>query len=257
MSRVGNDALGQEALDRLCDRRLPPETIQRDASAPTGTAGVEVGADGQPQFTIHQNVAWDRLEAEPAALAAVSSADAICFGTLGQRSVAARRAIQVLVSAAPTSALRLFDINLRAPFWSPPVIEWSLDAANALKLNDHELPVLAEMFGLRGAIRDQIAQLADQFQLRLVGLTRGAHGSLLYTAGQWSEQQGRSVTVRDAVGAGDAFAATLTIGWLQGRSLDEINRLANDVAAYVCTQPGATPLLPAHLRAAVDGSGSG
>ena len=243
ISRVGNDPLGREILDRLCTLGLPTDGVSVDPTAPTGTVSVELQPDGQPRFIIHENVAWDRLEA----LENVQ-ADAICFGSLGQRCAPAQRAIRAMVAAAPDDALRVFDINLRQRFYSREIIESSLALSDALKLNDAELPVLAEMFGLGGDTRAQLAALAGRFRLRAVALTRGANGSLLLADGAWSEHPGLRVEVVDAVGAGDAFTAVWTLGLLAGQPLDEINRRANEVAAYVCSQSGATPPLPEPLR---------
>ncbi len=124
----------------------------------------------------------------------------------------------------------------------------SLELANALKLNDQELPELAAMFGLSSCVREALVELADRFDLSLVALTRGAQGGLLLADGIWSDQPGRTVAVSDTVGAGDAFTAALVVGYLAGRPLDEINRHANEVAAFVCSQPGGTPSLPGALR---------
>jgi fructokinase len=59
--------------------------------------------------------------------------------------------------------------------------------------------------------------------------------------------------VADTVGAGDAFTAALVLGWLRGRDFDDAHAAAAEVAAYVCTQPGATPALPEALRQRVAG----
>jgi fructokinase len=247
ISRVGNDALGEESLRLFRERGFDLATIQRDETAPTSTATVKLSADGQATFTIHENVAWDFLEMTDAAVEAVSQADVICFGSLAQRATASRKAIQGLLAKSRPDALRITDINLRAPFYDAAVIEASLRAANALKLNDQELPILARQFGLDGDTRGQLQQLADRFGLGIVAYTRGSNGSLLLAHGTWSEQPGIAVNVRDTVGAGDSFTAALVMGVLHGLPLDEINRRANDVAAFVCTQDGATPKLPDSL----------
>lgn len=249
VSRVGEDDLGREIRVQFMRRGLVTLTIQKDAVAPTGTVDVAVDAAGQPNYTIREDAAWDRLEADDHARAAIASSAAVCFGSLGQRSPAARAAIQSLIADAPPETLRVFDVNLRSPHWTPEVIEQSLRLANVLKLNDHELPMMANQFGITGDDRDRLSGLAKKFDLKLVALTRGAHGSLLWADGQWSDHPGVPVTVRDAVGAGDAFTAALVVGWLKGRDLDAINDHANRVAAYVCSQPGATPELPAELAA--------
>lgn len=248
VSRVGNDALGREILDRLRALSLPTGGVGVDAGAPTGTVSVELASDGQPRFTIHENVAWDRIVADKTSLAFAAQADVVCFGSLAQRSEPSRSSVREMIAATPAAALRVFDINLRQHFYSRDVVEESLRLANVLKLNDAELPVLAAMFGLGGGVRDQLMTLAQRFALRTVALTRGAHGSLLLAGGAWSEHSGLTVKVVDSVGAGDAFTAALALGLLSGRQLDDINRHANEVAAHVCSQPGATPVLPPSLR---------
>ena len=248
VSRVGDDALGREIIELWGGRDLPTDTIAVDQERATGTVSVDLDADGQPRYTIHERVAWDRIDADEAALAAVGRADAVCFGTLAQRTKSTRAAIEVLLAASRRDALRIFDVNLRPPFVARDVIVESLKPANVLKLNEHELPVLADIFRLSGSPAEQIAELARRFELRLVALTRGGQGSLLFADGVRSEHPGLKATVLDTVGAGDAFTAVLTLGLLQGWDLDRINQHANAVAAFVCSQPGATPKLPDALR---------
>ena len=248
VSRVGDDPLGREILARWRERGLPTETIGSDAQAPTGTVSVALADDGQPQFTIRENVAWDRIEATPAALAAAGEADAVCFGTLAQRSESNREAIRELLAATRPDALRIFDVNFRSPFVDAAILTDSLALANILKLNDHELPVLAALFGIGGTPADQFAALAARFDLRVVTLTRGGNGSLIHASGECSEHPGERTKVLDTVGAGDAFTAAMTIGLLRGWNLERINQRANTVAAFVCSQPGATPPLAEDIR---------
>lgn len=249
ISRVGDDDLGHELLDRLGKLGVPTDGVQVDRSAPTGTVTVAVDRDGQPHFTIHEGVAWDNLADESVGRLAVSMADAVCFGTLAQRHEPSRSTIRSLLGATPSAALRIFDVNLRQHYYSPPVIEESLALANVLKVNETELPQLAAMFGLHGDEGAQIVQLAERHPLRVVAYTRGDRGSLLFADGRWSDHPGVPAKVADTVGAGDAFTAAMTLGLLAGWDLDDVNQRANDVAAYVASCPGATPELPGHLRA--------
>jgi fructokinase len=249
ITRVGNDDLGREVIRRFIDMGLPETTVQVDATAPTGTAKVELSGNGLADFTITENVAWDHISVTPDALVAAQAADAICFGSLAQRCETSRHAIQQLVASAPAAALRIFDINLRQKFYSPALIEDSLHLANVLKLNDDELPTLAQIFSLTGSTKNQIERLAQKFKLRLVALTRGPNGSLLYERedGRWSDSPSRPVKVVDTVGAGDSFTAALVLGLLRKMDLGEINSVASEVARYVCSQSGATPTLPAEF----------
>ena len=285
ITRVGDDDYGREILRRFVEMGLDTTTIQVDKTAPTGTAKVEISTDGQTHFTIQENVAWDFLAPIDEALAAARRADAICFGTLAQRSAPSRATIQQLVAASPANMLRVLDINLRQPFYLRGVIEESLQLANVLKLNDEELSILAEMFNLAASpkscgadapvrvsaaeqssvptgacaadqIKRQIKCLAKTFGLRLVALTRGANGSLLYQESEkrWSDYPSRPIKVVDTVGAGDSFTAALVLGLLRKKDLDEINEIANEVARYVCSQPGATPPMPLEFAKRFAGS---
>ena len=247
ITRVGNDSFGRAILQRFVELGIAAGTVEVDDEAPTGTVTVALSGKGIPHFTIHENVAWDRLAVTPKARAAVRAADAICFGSLAQRSEPARTSIQRLVAAAPEDALRVFDINLRQNYFSREVIEQSLRLANVLKLNDGELPILADLFSLTGSIRHQIERLAQKFSLQLVALTRGPEGSLLYRANQWSDRPAVPVEIIDTVGAGDAFTAALVLGLLKKMELDEINALAGEVARHVCSCAGATPPLPKRI----------
>jgi fructokinase len=248
VSRVGRDARGREILERFAAIGLPTDFIATDTDKATGTVSVEIGADGQPQYTIHENIAWDAIAPDPNAMKAAAAADAVCFGSLAQRSPVSRTAVQALVAASSPRALRVFDVNLRQAFFSRGIIESSLALANALKLNDAELPVLAEMFGLSGDTRRQLAVLAERFALRVVALTRGARGSLLLADGAWSEHPGVAVEVRDTIGAGDAFTAALVLGLLAGGPLDAVHQRAGEVAACVCSHTGPTPSLPERFK---------
>ena len=246
ITRVGSDDYGREVIRRFQNMGLPGATVQVDETAPTGTAKVVLSGDGLAQFTIQENVAWDYIAANREALAVAGAADAICFGSLAQRRETSRNAILQLVTAAPAKALRVLDINLRQQFYARPVIEKSLQLANVVKLNHEELPILAAMFNLSGPTKHQIERLAQTFDLRVVALTRGPDGSLLFQqkGKRWSDCTSHPVQVIDTVGAGDSFTAALVLGLLQKMDLDEINDIANEVARYVCSQAGATPSLP-------------
>jgi fructokinase len=250
ITRVGQDGYGHEVILRFQQMGLPTATVQVDETAATGTAKVELSGNGLAHFTIQENVGWDYLAATPEAVAAARGADAICFGSLAQRSETSRRTIQQLLAAAPADGLKVFDVNLRQHYYGRDVIEESLRFSNVLKLNDDELPTVAGMFNLTGSAQSQIEGLAQTFSLRVVALTRGAKGSLLYQKEKenndprWSDCPSRPVKVVDTVGAGDSFTAALVLGLLRKMDLDEINTVANDVARYVCSQAGATPALP-------------
>lgn len=247
ISRLGDDPLGRAAMEGLADRGVDVGAIRVEPELPTGTVVVTVEPGGNPCFSITEGVAWDALTVDAAALERVRRADVICFGSLAQRTPQAAQAVRDLVAATPRDALRIFDINLRAPFFSRGVVVQSLEAATVLKLNETELPVLAGWFDLPGDESAQLEALGRRFGLEGIALTLGAAGSRLWRAGVWHTASARPVLVRDAVGAGDSFTAALAIGWLRGWESAAILAAATEVAAFVCTQSGATPRLPEGL----------
>ena len=143
-----------------------------------------------------------------------------------------------------SDAIKLFDVNLRQHFYSIGSIEASLERASILKLSDEELPVLKNAFSLSGSVEVQLSELKNRFELKLIAYTRGAEGSLLIDGSGTDDHPGTTITTIDTIGAGDSFSATLCAGLLQGLTLAPLNENANQVAAYVCSQRGATPALP-------------
>ena len=251
VSRVGNDELGREILARLDALGVDRTHVSTDPDHPTGTVDVRVDAAGVPEYVIHEGVAWDFLESGAnLCISLASHVDAVCYGTLAQRSPTSHRAIREFVLVAEPTGLRVFDINLRQQYFSSELIEEGLFASHVLKLNDAELPVVCELLGVKGSgSLEQARALAKRYSLHLVALTRGPRGSLLVCRdGRTSDHPGSPASnVVDTVGAGDAFTAALVLGLLASHDLDRINAGANRLAAYVCTQPGATPPIPRAL----------
>lgn len=250
VTRVGADTLGETAKGRVMDRGLLPDLVQTDPTLPTGTVAVSLSAAGVPEYVIEEPVAWDRIAVTAQALAAAETAAAVCFGSLAQRDSASREAIQALVASAAPSAWRIFDVNLRQHYYDRRILETSMKLANALKVNDQELAVIAGLAGVSGTIEQCMEGLAEQFGLRLVAVTRGERGSSLLREGRWSDHPGYPAAVKDTIGAGDAFTAALCVGLVRGTTIEEMNDYANRLAAFVCESEGATPALPREWRLA-------
>lgn len=249
VSAVGRDGRGDAALARLDAAGVERSTVAQLADHPTGVVRVSLDIAGHPVYEIAAESAWDCVPWSAAVQQAAERADAIAFGSLAQRGPISRATIRRAVATTRDSSWRLFDVNLRQAYYDAGVLTTSLELANAVKLNDEELPVVARLCGVRAAApADQLRALCDRFGLKLAALTRGACGALLVTSDEACESAAPPTVVADTVGAGDAFTAALLIGVLAGRSLDEVSRRANAVASYVCSQPGATPPIPESLR---------
>jgi fructokinase len=251
ISAVGDDELGREALKLVTERhQLDAAGVAVLPDRPTGAVDVRL-QHGQPTYEFRADVAWDFLEATAPARQVAQAAHAIIFGTLAQRSAISRCAIHELLLLARPACLRVFDVNLRPPFYDETIIRESAAITDVLKLNDDELPVVLAALG-HSADGDWPARIFDRLpRLQVLALTRGAGGSTLFS----SEKRGghtlpaRPVEVKDTVGAGDAFTAALVAGLLRGWALEAIHDRAVDASAFVCSQQGATPALPQELVA--------
>lgn len=248
VSCVGSDELGWRALGYLKENGVDTSTVVQSVERPTGTVEVELDAEGVAQYEFAANVAWDGLTWSEALAHAADEVDLVCYGTLGQRSEVSKNTIQRFLKSTTDDCLCVFDVNLRQHFYSEALIRDSLEYANILKLNDEELPVLSSSCDLSGSETSIMEQLKDRYNLRLVALTRGPRGAILFTEDTLSECDGFTVEVKDTVGAGDAFTAAMTLGLLLGHELDRINEHACRVAAFVCSQDGAAPKLPDDLK---------
>ena len=219
ISAVGDDDLGHEILKELDNNSI--QYLIEKVPYPTGTVQVTL-QNGIPDYVAER-------------------ADAICFGTLGQRSAQSRETIQAILSFAPDEAYRCFDINLRQHYYTKELIEESLYLANVFKINDAELAVLRDMFRLEGTDKEVAKWFIERYNLRMLVLTAGASYSTIYTVKEESTLQTPEVQVADTVGAGDAFSGALIISLLKGASLKEAHEFAVKTAAYVCTKEGAWP----------------
>ena len=248
VSRVGSDRLGREARQRLTAAGIATDLVQVDARLPTGFVEVTLDAAGVPTFDIVEPAAWDNIELTDEALTEARAASAIVFGSLAQRSATSRATIERLCEV---DAVKVFDVNLRPPCYDAVLVRRSLERADVVKLNDHELAEMSAWFGLPANLRDGIETLADMFGCHTICVTRGSAGAVLLHEGRWCEHPGYRVEVRDTVGAGDAFLASFLKRLLAGASDDELLQEANLLAAYVATQSGAIPAYDAEVIARI------
>lgn len=248
VSAVGCDELGDELMQELSQK--PMGVFVDKVNHPTGTVAVELAGKGMPTYDIKQDVAWDNIPFTPELEALAKRSQAVCFGSLAQRSDVSRSTIQKFISAMPDEPgrLKIFDINLRQGYHTPQIIEKSLEVCNVLKINDEELEILGRMFNLpECGVKETCRTLLERYNLDILVLTCGANGSWLFTPEAVSFKPIPKVEVADTVGAGDSFTAAFTAAILGGKTIDEAHELAVKLSAFVCTQHGAMPLHPESL----------
>lgn len=261
LSRIGRDDLGRSAIKLLDPMPVDSSHIQIDPAHETGRVMVTLRS-GQPEYTIQQPAAWDSLELSDEWLQLAERADAICFGSLAQRSIESRQTIQTLAAQTSSACVRIYDVNLRPPFFSSEIVQESLELATVVKMNDSEVPQVLAILGLplndeapASRLRVGAERLLAEFPtLRMVAITCGGHGSLLVTNDEWHQHPGVPVQMADTIGAGDAFTAAMTHYMLRGADLATLNEAGNRWGSWVASQSGAMPELTEAIRIRITAS---
>ena len=241
VSRVGDDSFGRQILGFVQDN-VGGEGLQIDPLHGTGRVAVEVDESGIPAFDILDDVAYDYIAYDSGVEKIAKAPPAlIYFGTLAQRHETSRSTLKRVIAETGTP-IRLYDMNLRQPYYSKEIVAWSLMACHAVKLNDDELDLCRTFFPYGGDRESWIDALMEHFDLDWVCLTRGERGSVLYgPSGRFKVERVPRHDVVDTVGAGDAYTAILALGILKGWHPETILQRATSFAGAICQERGAIP----------------
>ncbi len=247
VSRVGQDGLGEQIAGMLRGRGMTHDYLQSDPDHATGRVYVDHDDQGEPIYDILENAAWDQLQYDPDMDTLAMACQGVCFGSLAQRHAQSRNTIYRFLDTS-RARYKLFDANLRGPFYDRQHIMRSCESATVVKVNQSELDTLTEMLSLGdGGTDDRAKRLLERYELRMVVLTRGPAGTVLYTPDDRHEGESASYQPTDdadTVGAGDACAAAVLVGLVTRMPTGDIATLANHTGAFVASQPGATSELP-------------
>ena len=243
VTRVGTDEAGRRLLGFLEERGLDLSGVQRDTRHPTGR--VVVTRDGnRNSFTILESAAWDFLDLGQMRSAMAAFRPAIVYyGTLALRKPTSREAILRLLAGAGRS---LCDLNLRSPWFDETTVRDALMRAEVLKLNSEELKQTALLLGLGGS-KDAETALLSRFGIRTLFVTDGERGARRLDRTDDGVERlvlpgsPAGSKVVDTVGAGDAFAAALFLGMLEGWTPRESLARADAFARRVVGFRGALP----------------
>lgn len=239
ISRVGKDALGEEIQNYLADNQLSKRFLQTSENLPTGQVLVHLNDEGSASYTIAEPVAWDEISLTEDLKEEVSQSDLFLYGSLATRNSHSFSTLNALLSLAP---YKVFDVNLRPPFYSMPVLKTLMEAADLIKFNDEELAIIQqELGGTKNDLKDQLLFFAEKTNTPTLCVTLGSEGALLYHQGEFYEQSGFPTKVVDTVGAGDSFLATLLSGILLKTSMQDTLANACAMGAMVAGRKGANP----------------
>ena len=240
ISRVGNDVLGNKAIEFLKSSRISTSYIQIDHLHPTGVANVKLNKNKVPTFRIDENRAYDFIEITDKVNQLINKkTGCLYFGSLAQRNKVTRDTIKSLFG----KKIKYFcDLNIRQKFYTKEIINKSLLNADALKINLDEIKLINKLlFGDRFSLEKDANKVLEKFNIELLAVTKGKDGSTLFTKNETDDYKTTLSGIVDTLGAGDAFAAVFCIGYLRKWKLNKINKLANDFASEICRIKGALP----------------
>jgi fructokinase len=240
VSRVGHDVLGENVRRFLTGNGIATNYIQYDHKHPTGITNVTLDEQKVPSFNIDLDRAYDFIEISTELQSLIDNeTDCLYYGSLAQRNDVSRNTVQSLFG----KDIKYFcDLNIRQNFYSEDIITRSVKAADVLKVNIDELKLLNDLLiGNKFDIMQTSFELMKKFNIDLIAVTKGAAGSTLIRDGKTDHHQLEVKEVTDTLGAGDAFASILCVGYLKGWPLSLINKIANEFAGEICKLKGALP----------------
>lgn len=239
ISKVGDDEKGEKLISYLKSKNIKTENIAKDNNHATGVVNVTLSAGGSATYEIAHPVAWDKIEISEAIKTAVKKADAFIFGSLVCRDEVSRNTLFQLL---PEAKYRVFDINLRPPFYEREVLVKLMNQADFIKFNDDELFEIAEMIGSPyNSLEQNLQYLSEETNTPTICVTKGRHGAVLLKRGKRFYNSGFKVKVKDTVGAGDSFLASLIAGLLKEEDPQSTLDFACAMGALVAGEEGANP----------------
>nr|WP_315132558.1 carbohydrate kinase [uncultured Flavobacterium sp.] len=243
ISRVGNDEIGKELLHFIKENGVATDTIQVDENLSTGEVIVQLNDKGSASYTINYPVAWDKIEVTSVAKNAIANADAMVFGSLVCRDLVSHQTLLDLMNLAK---YKIFDVNLRAPFYTKELLIELMNKADFIKFNDDELYEISEyMNSPYNSLEQNIHFIAEQTNTKHICVTKGSHGAVLYYNDTMYYNSGYKIEVADTVGAGDSFLAGLLTQLLTGNDTQFAINYACALGALVAQKEGANPKIEA------------
>jgi fructokinase len=248
ISAVGNDVLGSEAIERINTLGVDTSRIATLPDLPTSTVDVFLN-NGQPDYKIHENVAFDAIQdIDLQALSSANAFDIFYFGSLAQRSLISRNALNNILENVRFTHV-FYDINLRKNYYSIDIIRYALGRCSVFKINDDEVQVVSMLIYKKVlSLRAFAVRVASEFAIKTIVITAGAKGCYCLVKDQFDYIPGVQVTVADTVGAGDAFSAAFMYLISHGITVQRAASIGNVIGAFVASSSGAIPDYPPGVK---------
>ena len=239
ISAVGKDGLGDQLIDYLNKSNLTSEYIQIHEEHQTGKVNVSLDSKGCASYEIKYPVSWDFIELNDETINLAKQSKVFIYGSLICRNSVSKQTLYHLLDHAN---FKVFDVNLRAPFYSFELLAELMLKANFVKFNDDELDLIAKSLNSgHTSIEDNVQFMARKFDLSHICVTRGGEGAVLWINGQFYFNSGYPIVVKDTVGAGDSFLASLVYKITHNSPPQDALNFACAVGALVAGSEGANP----------------
>ncbi|MGC1203892.1 MAG: carbohydrate kinase [Flavobacteriaceae bacterium] len=241
ISSVGNDIEGKEIIDFIKINNVNTDEIQVNNEFNTSQVKVVLDKSGSASYNIAFPCAWDYIQLKAASKNSVSKSDAFIFGSLVTRNDVSR---VTLIQLLKFAKFKVFDVNLRAPHYTMIVLNELMIEADFIKFNDDELLEICKYYDFKSNnLEESIKYISNKTNTQSICVTLGGDGAILFKRNTFYKSSGYSVKVKDTVGAGDSFLATLIHGLLNNEKPQDAINLACAVGALVASMDGANPII--------------
>ncbi|WP_299381742.1 carbohydrate kinase [uncultured Lacinutrix sp.] len=239
ISSIGNDNKGKKIRTYIEDHGVNIENLQVDEKFKTGKVKVMLNQKGSASYDIKFPRAWDNIQINENTKKVTNQADAFIYGSLVARDDTSRDTLYALLKLAK---YKIFDVNLREPYYTIEVLNHLMNAANFIKFNDDEIFEIGEMVNSKThSLEQNMKFIAEQTNTETICVTKGRHGAILLYQDTYYYNSGYQIEVVDTVGAGDSFLATLISKLINGDNPQEAINFACAIGALVAGSEGANP----------------
>jgi len=243
ISAVGNDLDGRLICDYIKNNQISTDAIVKITGYDTGIVQVTLNERGSASYEIKFPSAWDFIEADRKTKNVVESADVFFYGSLVCRNDVSQKTLFSLLECN-RKMFKVFDVNLRKPFYTVELLEKLMNKSDFIKFNDEEILEIATELGFKSDhLEENVRFISQKTKTPSICVTLGKHGSILLWEGKVYRHSGYPVQVSDTVGAGDSFLASLIAKLLSNKNPEEAMDFASAVGAIVASKSGANPLI--------------
>lgn len=217
LSRLPISPLGRRAAREVAHHGVDTSHVRWSSDDRMGVYFVELTKPPRPITVIYdrKGSAASAMTREDVAWEVIENANVVHIsGITPALSGSCREMAAEIMERAPTSIL---DVNYRARLWPADVAASTLtklaQRADVVILTEEDA---ADVFGTVGDTREVLEQVREIVEGGAVVLTKGSNGADWLTDEGEGSAPGFAAEVIDRIGAGDAFAAGVAIGVVDG-----------------------------------------